>query len=121
MQELGDVPLALEHAGAYIYETRCGLSGYLERYQTQPVKLLKKRGTSVESVAATWNLAVKEVGQANRAAVDLLRLCAFLAPDAIPEEIIREGAPDLSPALRGLLLIHSNLMKPSKSFSNIPL
>ena len=36
------------------------------------------------------------------AAVELLRLCAFLHPDAIPEEIITEGAPDLGPVLQSI-------------------
>jgi hypothetical protein len=48
---------------------------------------------------ATWSLAFEKVEQANPAAADLLRLCAFLAPDAIPEEIITEGAADLGPLL----------------------
>src|SRR5205814_1060879 len=30
---------------------------------------------------------------------DLLRFCAFLAPDAIPEEILTEGASELGPLL----------------------
>src|SRR5207253_1400107 len=32
----------------------------------------------------------------------LLRLCAFLAPDAIPEEIITKGTADLTPALQAI-------------------
>src|SRR5439155_16436863 len=35
-------------------------------------------------------------------AADLLRLCAFLSPDAIAEEIITEGADDLGPNLQPL-------------------
>ena len=103
VQELGGLPLALDQAGAYIYETGCGLSGYLQRYQTQHAELLKIQGESlpypVESVAATLHLAFEKV-QANPAAVDLLRLCAFLAPDAIPEEIISGGASGLGPVLQ---------------------
>ena len=66
--------------------------------------LLKTRDESllfpVEPVATTWDLAFEKVRQANPAAVDLLRLCAFLAPDAIPEEIISGGAPDFGPVLQ---------------------
>jgi tetratricopeptide (TPR) repeat protein len=39
------------------------------------------------------------VEQANPAAAELLRLCAFLQPDAIAEEIITEGAAHLGPVL----------------------
>ena len=36
------------------------------------------------------------------AAADLLRVCAFLHPDAIPEEIITEGAAELGPNLHAV-------------------
>ena len=36
------------------------------------------------------------------AAADLLRVCAFLHPDAIPEEIITEGAASLGPELQAV-------------------
>ena len=104
VRELGGVPLALDQAGAYISETKCGLSHYLQLYRTRHAALLKRRSAllpyPVESVAATWNLAVEKVRQINPAAVDLLHLCTFLAPDAIPEEIISEGAPDLGPVFQ---------------------
>jgi len=40
------------------------------------------------------------VEQTNPAAADLLRLCAFLHPDAIPEEILIDGASTLTQALQ---------------------
>ena len=93
------LPLALDQAGAYIEETGCSLSNYLELYQKQGAALLKRRGGSVsdhpQPVATTWSLSFQKVEQANRAAADLLRLCAFLAPDAIPEEILTTGAHHL--------------------------
>src|SRR5207237_2840473 len=52
-----------------------------------------------DSVATTWSLAFKNVERANPAAIELMRLCAFLAPDAIPEELISEGVPHLGPVL----------------------
>src|SRR5262249_35489371 len=44
------------------------------------------------SVATTWSLSFQKVEQANPAAAEFLRLCAYLAPDRIPEELIRDGA-----------------------------
>ncbi len=103
-EELGGLPLALDQAGAYIEETRCSLSDYQQRYQSRRARLLQRRGGLVpdhpDAVAATWSLAFEKVEQANPAAADLLRLCAFLAPDAIPEEIITEGATHLGPTLK---------------------
>src|SRR5450755_3445886 len=101
--EVGGLPLALDQAGAYIEETQCNLSDYQQRYQTRRARLLQRRGGLVpdhpDAVTATWSLAFEKVEQANPAAADLLRLCAFLAPDAIPEEIITRGAAHLGPLL----------------------
>ncbi len=102
-KELGGLPLALDQAGAYIEETACGLAGYQRLYQTQRTELLRSRGGFAddhpESVATTWSLSFAQVEQLNPAAADLLRLCAFLAPDAIPEELLTEGAQELGEML----------------------
>src|SRR5260370_608874 len=72
------LPLAIDQAGAYIEETRCGLSSYLDRYHMHQKELLQWRGASPtdypESVATTWSLAFQRIQQTNRAAADLLRL-----------------------------------------------
>ena len=103
-QLLGGLPLALDQAGAYIEETGCGLEGYLTLYKRRRAALLQRRGRLAadhpEPVATTWSLAFEQAGQAHPAAAELLRLCAFLHPDAIPEELISEGAPELGPILQ---------------------
>ncbi len=100
---LDGLPLALDQAGAYIEETRCGLSQYLDLYGTRRKELLQRRGRfpvdHPDSVAATWSLSFQRVEQQSLAATDLLRLLAFLDPEAIPEEIITLGATELGPAL----------------------
>ena len=105
-QELGGLPLALDQAGAYIDETQCSLADYLQLYRSQRAQLLKARGGLVadhpEPVATTWSLSFAKVEQRSPAAADLLRLCAFLHPDAIPEEIITEGAEELGPSLQAI-------------------
>jgi len=125
-QELGGLPLALDQAGAYIEETGCRLSDYLERYHRHPTFMLKRRGAFVvdypDSVATTWVPSFEKVQQANAAAAELLRLCAFLAPDVIPEDLIVAGGALLGPVLEatvadplafdeaiGVLLSHSLL------------
>jgi tetratricopeptide (TPR) repeat protein len=103
VEAVGGLPLALDQAAAYIEETGCSLSDYLKLYKTRHQDLLKRRGRLVtdhpETVAATWSLSFQKVEQENKAAAELLRLCAFLAPDAIPEEIISEGASHLGKIL----------------------
>ncbi len=102
--EMAFLPLALDQAGAYIEETGCGLSDYLHLYKIQRKVLLQRRGflstDHPEPVATTWSLSFQRVEEANPAAADLLRLCAFLDPDFIPEELISEGASYLGSTLR---------------------
>ena len=104
VQTMDSLPLALDQAGAYIEETECGLSNFLMLYSKQRAKLLKLRGGfdpgHPEAVATTWSLAFANVERANPAAVELLRLCAFLAPDAIPEEIFSIGMQELGSVLQ---------------------
>ena len=103
VKAMDGLPLALEQAGAYIEETECGLQGYLRLYHAQGVQLLKEHGEFIpdhpKPVATTWSLSFEKVEQANPAAAELLRFCAFLAPDAIPEELFTESASELGPIL----------------------
>jgi tetratricopeptide (TPR) repeat protein len=103
VQELDGLPLALDQAGAYIEETGCSLAEYLQLYQQRRLSLLKRQSNMASdyphTVASTWALSFEKVAQANPAAAELLRLCAFLHPDAIPEEIITEGVEELGPVL----------------------
>ncbi len=103
-QSLGGLPLGLDQAGAYIEETSLDLPGYLELFQSQQRELLQRRGKQAaghpEPVITTWSLSFAKVKQANTGAADLLRLCAYFYPDAIPEGIIRKELSDLSAGLR---------------------
>src|SRR6266700_489987 len=103
-QLLDGLPLALDQAGAYIQATACGLHGYLELYHKRSIDLLgtrdqRKTSDHPASVVVTLSLDFAGLLEANPAAADLLRLCAFLHPDAIPEEIITAGAAHLGPLL----------------------
>ena len=73
--------------------------------QSEKAYLLQKRGRLAPdhaSVTVTFTLAFEKVAAANALSADLVRACAFLAPDAIPEEIFRDGAAALGEPLRGL-------------------
>src|SRR5207302_121261 len=90
-----------------IEENGCSLADYLNLYRLRGASLLRRRGAFgrrgyPDSVAATWSLAFERVQQSGTPAADLLRLCAFLHPDAIPEAMIIAGAAELGPALQGI-------------------
>ena len=101
---LDGFPLALDQAGAYIEETGCSFGDYLQLYHDHRKILLARRGRQTtnypDSVATTWSLSFEKIEQANAAAAELLRLCAFLAPDHIPEELLRDGTPHWPPLLQ---------------------
>ncbi len=100
--DLGWLPLALDQAGAYIRATRSDLASFRQIYQQHRAQLLRERRgrDHPEPVATTWSLSFQRIEEENPAAADLLRACAFLASDEIPEEILlRQGAQNWSNAL----------------------
>jgi tetratricopeptide (TPR) repeat protein/transcriptional regulator with XRE-family HTH domain len=100
------LPLALDQAGAYIEARQCSLSDYLDLYRHHRNVLLKERGGPLtehpDAVATTWSLAFQRVEQKNPGAAALLQLCAFLSPDAIPEELLTRGAAHFPSPLQAL-------------------
>lgn len=101
-REVGGLPLALDQAGAFIEEMSSSLAEYLEVYRREGDKLRTERGGYIadhESVTITFSLASQKVAEASAAAADMLRVCAFLAPDAIPEEIFAVGAAEMGESL----------------------
>src|SRR5262249_10561280 len=102
---LGGLPLALDQAGAYIEETHESLLHYPTLYQTKRKELLERRG-GIRSdhlpVATTWSLALQTIEQSNPAAIELMRLCAFLAPDDIAEHMILASTKRLTPLLQSI-------------------
>ncbi|HEX6185517.1 MAG TPA: SEFIR domain-containing protein, partial [Pyrinomonadaceae bacterium] len=102
-REVDGLPLALDQAGAFIEESASSLAEYLDLYRTQGADLRRRRGEHVsghpESVEITFSLSFDKVEAASPTAADLLRACAFLAPDLIPEEIFTEGGTHLGDLL----------------------
>lgn len=95
-REMDGLPLAIVQAGAFIQEDGCSLADYLNIYTTHRKDLLKRSSRLLsdhpDSVATTWSLSFRQIEQQSPAAADLLRLLAFLSPDAIPEELLTPGA-----------------------------
>jgi tetratricopeptide (TPR) repeat protein len=92
-EALGDLPLALEQAAAYLDETQTTPADYLTLYQQHGAALLTlgEPLTTEQTVATTWQIALERI-RTTSAAHDLLSLCAFLAPDAIPRALLGKHA-----------------------------
>jgi DNA-binding SARP family transcriptional activator len=81
---LGDLPLALEQACAYIEQTRMSLPDYVDLFRRhRDGLLLRDVEGSGRTVATTWGLAFDRLAARSPRGADLLETIAFLAPDAI--------------------------------------
>jgi hypothetical protein len=109
---LGGLPLALEQAGAYVASTgTVTLAGYAQLFGTRALELLQ-RGQPLgyqHTAATTWSLALQTLEQTEPAAVDLLALAGFLAPEDLPQPLLATHDPlalgDAVAALRRYSLI----------------
>ena len=111
---VGDLPLALEEAAAYLEQTGIGLGEYLGLLRARAADLFglargratRDGGGGAEGdqrrVATVWSVSLERVTTAAPAAADLLQLCAFLAPDyparpaARSAAVVTESLPDSS-------------------------
>src|SRR5262249_19175445 len=89
--ELDGLPLALDQAGAYLAESTISVAGYHALYREGGLRLLDSAtGPEHASVTVTFTLALEQMASRSLygdAAVEMVKLCAFLSPDAIPEAI----------------------------------
>jgi tetratricopeptide (TPR) repeat protein len=91
--KLGDLPLALEQAGALQAETGMSVDEYLRLLDAHTTDIMAE-GKSPEyprSMTAAWKLSVVTVRQQLPEAEELLRCCAFFGSDPIPRDIFRRG------------------------------
>ena len=92
-ETLGDLPLALAQAAAYVSAAGISLSGYLDRFQKKRAELWKNERAPAEygeTVTTTWAVAMQKLVQEVPTAAAVLNLCAFLAPDDIPRSLLTE-------------------------------
>jgi tetratricopeptide (TPR) repeat protein len=103
--ELGDLPLALDQAGALQQETGMPTSEYLEllREQTQELLGESKPSDYPVSLTAAWRISVAQLAEVQPGALELLRCCAFFGPDPIPRDVFRRGIREAGSALSQVL------------------
>jgi transcriptional regulator with XRE-family HTH domain len=95
---LGDLPLAIAQAAGFVARTAMSADQYLRLLQARSGQLLDRAvpGTYPQSLAAATAVTAAQLAAHDPAAVELASLCAFLAPEPIPEEIFT-GAAGLLP------------------------
>ncbi|MBP2339794.1 tetratricopeptide (TPR) repeat protein [Saccharothrix coeruleofusca] len=97
---LGDLPLGLEQAAAYLAKSRMPAHEYLHLLRTTPDGLADKgedgqRRTPDRSLNTLWTLSLRRLDQYHPAAAQLLAVCAYLAPDAIPLDLFTANSTAL--------------------------
>ena len=90
---LDGLPLALDHAGAYVKRAGIGFADYTRRVEAL-IAVKPPPGVQYPaSVAATFGLAIEAAVREAPAAEALLGLCAWLAPEAIPLVLAEQAIP----------------------------
>jgi tetratricopeptide (TPR) repeat protein len=92
---LGDLPLALQQAAAYVAANRLPIAAYLQRLQTQTGAILGKTAPGTDphrAVARVFALTIDALQTAPPAAVDILDALAWLAPVPLPRQVITQSA-----------------------------
>ena len=107
--ELGCIPLAVNHAGAYIEAGNCDIKRYLKQFSLHQQALMSDatfKGASGynQTVYGTWDLSFKEIekrargpstagnAQAAQAAILILQICAFYHHSNISKDIFQSAA-----------------------------
>jgi tetratricopeptide (TPR) repeat protein len=100
---LGNLPLALDHAGAYCKLTGTSFDAYRDKIDALIAKAPK--GATHPDVFATFSLAIEKASSECHGAEPLLGFFAYLAPENIPLDLVTDKivpAADLPEALAAL-------------------
>ncbi|MEU7869557.1 FxSxx-COOH system tetratricopeptide repeat protein [Dactylosporangium sp. NPDC049140] len=112
---LGDLPLVVEQAAAWLQETGMPVRNYLELLQSRPAAVLAESSSGYgASAAATWTLSMQRLEERQPAAARLMELLAFFSPEPVPtwllqtpamtEELARVDRSMRDPLLHGSLI-----------------
>ncbi len=89
---LGDLPLALEQAAAWLAETGMQVAEYLALFEEQFQKLMADPPIGYPvSLAATYQVPLSKLREQSPAAAQLLAVCSFLGPAPIRTTLLRDG------------------------------
>jgi len=105
--KLGDLPLAIEQAAAWLAETGMTAREYLHLFDEKVAEILDTSNPQdyETSVAAAWNVSFDQLSVSSPAAHQLLQVCAFFAPEPVSRSLFAgvrglTVSPELDTALR---------------------
>ncbi len=85
---LGDLPLALGQACAFIEQSGMTVRDYVGLFRRHRAGLLLRTDTGGHTVATTWGLAFDRLRARSPRAAEVLETIAFLCADAIPVDLL---------------------------------
>ncbi len=120
--ELGRLPLALEQAAAWLDRSQMPAQEYLELLRSRGADLYARGQVAdrSETIATLWQISVGRITAENPAAVQLLGVCAYLAPEPIPLDLFTAHANLLPEPLRPPPPTRWPSPTPSRSWSITP-
>ncbi|WNO75880.1 FxSxx-COOH system tetratricopeptide repeat protein [Streptomyces sp. AM8-1-1] len=89
-EAVGDLPLAVEVAAAWLAETATPVDAYVKQLKEQSTNVLslgKPEDYSLR-IGATWNISIARLREESRAALRLLELCSFFSAEPISMRLI---------------------------------
>jgi hypothetical protein len=96
--QLGDLPLAIAQAAGFMADTGTTAAQFLQLLRTQAGQLLDLADPGSVyplSLAAATRLIAERLDRDDLAAAQLASLCAFLAPEPIPEDLFTSAPGEL--------------------------
>lgn len=93
-EALGDLPLAIEQAAAWHATTGMSVRESLQLLANKRIELLDASPSPdyPVTVAAAWNVSLDKLRRDNEAALQLLQVCSFFAPEPISRDLFA-GSP----------------------------
>jgi hypothetical protein len=89
-EALGDLPLAIEQAAAWLEQTGMSARSYVAELSTRTTRVLALNQPSdyPTPVVATWNMSFDRIREQSPAAVRLLQILAFCSPGPISMDLL---------------------------------
>jgi len=99
-EELGDLPLGLEHAAGWLLTTRGAPADYLRRYRERAAEFLHTLPPARYklAVAVSWEISMNRLAESAPNAAILLEICAFIGPNPIPLSLFTNAPEGVLPA-----------------------
>jgi CO dehydrogenase nickel-insertion accessory protein CooC1 len=93
-EALGDLPLAIEQASAWLEQTGMAARAYVEELSTRATRILSlnRPPDYPTPVVATWDMSFDRLRERSPAAVRLLQILAFCSPEPISTDLLYSDA-----------------------------